>query len=133
MPVVLLPGHPGYHTSRKFRIVPTKIVIKCGDDIYTRVVRLRRPDPSGAVKRVHPATIKALARRVSCGVSWVSPSTKRARALEALRDKEARERWQRIKEAQRRADIETNRRRDAEVKAFEKRERLLVEDTASVA
>ena len=59
MPVVLLPGHPGYHTSRKFGIVPTKIVIKCGDEIYTRIVRLRRPDPSATTKCVHPATIKA--------------------------------------------------------------------------
>ena len=80
MPIVLFPGH----TSRKFRIVPTKIVIKCGNDIYKRTVQLHRPDLSRIPKLVHPATVKA----------------------------------------QRRADIETNRRRDAKAKAFEERGRL---------
>lgn len=55
MPVVLLPGHPEYHSSRKFRIVPIEIVIKCGNDAYERTVHVRRPDSSGTGP-VHPAT-----------------------------------------------------------------------------
>ncbi|KAI8469486.1 MAG: hypothetical protein J3K34DRAFT_393969 [Monoraphidium minutum] len=123
MPVQVIEGIPECVTKH-FRVTPAKLRIKCGGQVWERTVPLRRQVKTPENPRKLRAQRAALKRLVTCGVSKPPLSTRRAKAHQAVQERLYEERRRRIRAEQRLTDIEINRRRAAEDRAFERRQRI---------